>query len=72
MPQRFGRQEPTPKRALRGCFGIYSASVAVPLVGEEFVGVHSVGVVVGDGGDVQFVGAGDALECVEFVGDGAW
>jgi hypothetical protein len=47
---------------------------ALPLLHQELVGAHAVGVVVGDGGDQQFVGVGgvpELLELVRHLGRGA-
>src|SRR5450756_1467258 len=44
-------------------------SPAVPFLGEQPVGADPVGVVMGDGGDDQLVGAGRVPELLELVGD---
>src|ERR1700722_20018382 len=44
-------------------------SAPLPLLGEKLVGADPVGMVVGDGGDDQLVGAGRLLELLELVGD---
>ncbi len=40
----------------------------VPFVGEQLIGADAVGVVVGDRGDDQLVGAGRLLELLKLVG----
>ncbi|MGO8893633.1 MAG: hypothetical protein ACLQB1_28700 [Streptosporangiaceae bacterium] len=48
-----------------------SALAASPFPGQQLVGADPVGVVVGDGGDDQLVGAGRLLKLLEPVGDRA-
>ncbi len=46
-----------------------AASAALPLLGQQLVGTHPVGVVVGDGGDQQLVRPGGVAQPLQLVGD---
>lgn len=56
-----------PPRGIRDRTAIGSSPL--PLLCQESVGAGPVGVVVGDGGDDQFVGAGGLLQLFELVRD---